>query len=69
MNHWDEEEEEQQKIKIPKYKVLAQDIDPKMVEKILECKLHNNLLNKKFIFKIRFYPCLIVSLTRKSALN
>lgn len=41
MNYDDDEEQEVQKIKIPKYKVLAQDLDPKMSEKILECK--NNI--------------------------
>ncbi len=38
MNYDDDEENEVQRIKIPKYKVLAQDMDPKMVEKVLECK-------------------------------
>lgn len=40
MNYDDDEEQEVQKIKIPKYRVLAQDMDPKMVEKVLECKLN-----------------------------
>ena len=37
----DDEEEQTQKIKIPKHKVIAQDMDQKMAEKILECKNKN----------------------------
>jgi len=37
MNFDDDDEQEVQKIKIPKYRVLAQDMDSKMIEKILEC--------------------------------
>lgn len=44
MNNWDDEEEEQQKIKIPKYKIFTKDMDRKMIDKILECKL-NEILN------------------------
>ncbi len=39
MNYDDDDDQEVQKIKIPKYRVLAQDMEARMVEKILECKL------------------------------
>ncbi len=35
----EDEDEQQQKIIIPKHKIIAQDMDHKMIEKILECKI------------------------------
>ncbi len=44
----DEEEDKKVKIELPRYRIIYEDIDPKKVTQILECKI--KLKTRRFYF-------------------